>query len=63
VLLSLIISSRMHLNTSECQHRSSDRILCGYIEPAGCGFWAIDLQRFRSWDHGFGKWIRVSSLV
>jgi hypothetical protein len=35
--------------------RCSDRVLCEYVEPAGCAVCAVNLQRFRSWDPGFGR--------
>jgi hypothetical protein len=30
-------------------------MLCGYVEPAGCEVWAVDMQRFRSLDRGIWK--------
>ena len=53
-VLVLIISNYLHSFTSLCLHRCSDRMLCGYVEPAGCVFWGADLQLFRSWCCGFG---------
>jgi len=53
VLVSIILIFLLSI-TFVCQHKSSDRMLCGFMEPDGCAVWDLDLQWFPSWDLWFG---------